>query len=288
MWQAVHWCVDAPPSEDFDDGSNLSGRATFCDVDRELVAFEAEPFPSPDGGKYSGEEAALADLEARLGKEVFSRLKASPYLLLKRVVRGQLARGPEATAEAAREVLGWRERAGADGLLGRDLGAAAEAVCVDIWPTRFGGPDRFGHPVVFERVGLVDPAALVARCGGDPPAGSSQVSLGAGGVGGAALQGPELLLMARAQLLEALALEASASCCTRRHRQAGTAAELVGPEVGGAGFEPCQSVWVIDMSGLVTGHFSGAFKDLMVSLGHLHNKVPDFSPVHCCHHFWTF
>lgn len=132
----------------------------------------------------------LAESRPLIGKEVdvheaiekkvtpadFSALKAMPYELFNRCVRTELQNSPpgktwnsstiqqyaSATLERARVVMSWRQENRVDELLERSILPESEYMYTN-WPSFIHGRDTYGHPVVCELPGKVNPEGLKSK-----------------------------------------------------------------------------------------------------------------------------
>jgi hypothetical protein len=195
--------------------------------DRDGIRFEIDPFPSDDE-----EREAILEVRAQLGDAMFD--VAASTDLLKRGVRGQIHKGADAPAAAIKLVLDGRAELGLDTILERSLDGSA-VLMTELWQREIlAVPDKYGHPVLVERMLNILPEAV-----------------------------GEATSVEQAVLVNAQVMEAAA-----KRRIANTA--LVHDSNR---YDVSQQAILVDMTGLSVGHMSGKFLEVMTAVGKACNEL---------------
>lgn len=185
---------------DSDDASSPTEASTtttfgyFGSLTRKLAAASIEPSAYFSRDKtfqdVKDKNGLLAESRPLVGKEVdvheaiksmvtptdFTALKAMPYELFDRCVRTELQNNPpgktwtaskvekyaSATLERARVVMSWRQENKVDELLQNSILPESDCMYTH-WPTYVHGRDAYGHPVVCEWPGKVNPEGLKSK-----------------------------------------------------------------------------------------------------------------------------
>mmetsp|Transcript_33941 Transcript_33941/g.89395 ORF Transcript_33941/g.89395 Transcript_33941/m.89395 type:complete len:401 (+) Transcript_33941:261-1463(+) len=118
----------------------------------DMIAAESDPFSTE-------ELRRIGAITKILGKEAVEAVSQSDVLL--RHVRGMMHRELDDVAASIKEVLDWMKEDNVSELIDRDIPRAEEFH--KLWPGKFYGCDKYGHPIIVDLLGEVKFTTLVEK-----------------------------------------------------------------------------------------------------------------------------